>query len=44
MADVKEKEVRKDSEEEKENIIVDIFKKLLEINFTTYGGKGEILK
>lgn len=30
--------------EEKDNIIIEIFKKLLEYNFTTYGGKKDILK
>jgi len=38
------KDSTKKATEEKDNIIIEIFKKLLEINFTTYGGKKDVLK
>lgn len=38
------KKETKEVVEEKENIIVDLFKKLLALNFLTYGGKKDILK
>lgn len=44
MVESPEKETKKDVVEAKENIIVDIFKKLLGINFLAYGGKKPILK
>lgn len=44
MTESPKQEEKKAVPEEKDNIIVDILKKLLEINFTSYGGKGEILK
>lgn len=44
MTESPKQEEKKAVPEEKDNIIVDILKKLLEINFTNYGGKGEILK
>ncbi|MFT5698461.1 MAG: hypothetical protein ACI8ZB_001316 [Desulforhopalus sp.] len=44
MAEPEEKDTKKDVMEEKDNIIVDIFKKLLGINFLIYGGKKPILK
>ncbi len=44
MTETVDKNTSKETEEEKENIIIDIFKKLLEINWFTYGGKGEVLK
>lgn len=39
-----EKNTSKETIEEKDNIIIEIFKKLLEINFTIYGGKKDVLK
>ena len=39
-----EKETKQKTVEDKENIIVEIFKKLLEINYLNYGGKKKILK
>jgi hypothetical protein len=39
-----EKNAIKEQDEVKENIIVEIFKKLLGINFLTYGDKKEVLK
>ena len=44
MAESPEKDTKQDSIEIKENIIVTIFKKLLEINYFKYGGKKDILK
>ena len=44
MADSLEKKNKKEGIEEKENIIITLFKKLLEINYLTYGGKKQILK
>lgn len=44
MSESSEKKSKKEGIEEKENIIVVIFKKLLGINYLTYGGKKEILK
>lgn len=44
MVEAPEKESNKTPPEKKDNIIIDIFKKLLEINFTTYGGKKDVLK
>lgn len=44
MTEVPEKNTTTAEREEKENIIIDIFKKLLEINWFTYGGKKQVLK
>jgi hypothetical protein len=44
MVDSTETEEKKEAVEEQENIIIVILKKLLEINYFTYGGKKEILK
>ncbi|BHH82542.1 hypothetical protein [Desulforhopalus sp. 52FAK] len=44
MVEAPEKESNNTPAEEKDNIIVEIFKKLLEINFSTYGGKKNVLK
>ena len=44
MTDTVEKKNDTDIVEEKENIIVEVLKKLLEINWFTYGGKKEVLK
>ena len=39
-----EKESKNKVNEKKDNIIIGIFKKLLEINYLKYGSKKEILK
>ena len=44
MVETPAKESDKTPTEEKDKIIIDIFKKLLEINFTIYGGKRNVLK
>ena len=44
MVDSREREEKTEAVEEQENIIIVILKKLLEINYFTYGGKKEILK
>jgi hypothetical protein len=44
MSDSPETDTSKETVEEKENIIVEIFKKLLGINFIVYGGKKDVLK
>lgn len=44
MTEFSEKTNKKEDIEKKENIIVTIFKKLLGINFLTYGGNKDILK
>ena len=44
MVDSPEKETPKKVIEEQENIIIVILKKLLGINYLTYGGKKNILK
>lgn len=46
MTESSEKETKKAKEaiEEKENSIITLFKRLLDINYHSYGGKKEILK